>query len=400
VNVFVFKAKRGAAVATLERTPFNRMKTVDFVFFDAGGGHRAAANALKMEIERRGLPWQIRLMNLQEILDTMDLFRQVFGVRLQDVYNQILRKGWTWGSAQMLVFMHGLIRLYHPLQVRKLRAHWAVAKPDLVVSLVPNFNRAMYQSLQQALPGTLYCTVMTDLADYPPHFWIERQAQTFICGTEKAFQQAQQIAGPAGATIHQASGMILHPRFYESAPLDRAAERQRLGLDPARPTGVILFGGYGSAVIPEIIERLRPLGGRLQLIVICGKNEKLRAKIRAMPAAMPLHVEGFTTEVPYYMRLADFFIGKPGPGSISEALQMGLPVIVERNSFTLPQERYNADWVREKQVGFVLPNFRGIEEAVRKMLEPDTLAQLRANAAALQNRAVFEIPDLLATMLA
>jgi 1,2-diacylglycerol 3-beta-galactosyltransferase len=100
------------------------------------------------------------------------------------------------------------------------------------------------------------------------------------------------------------------------------------------------------------------------------------------------------------MRLADFFIGKPGPGSISEALQMGLPVIVERNSFTLPQERYNADWVREKQVGFVLPNFRGIEEAVRKMLEPDTLAQLRANAAALQNRAVFEIPDLLATMLA
>ena len=59
---------------------------------------------------------------------------------------------------------------------------------------------------------------------------------------------------------------------------------------------------------------------------------------------MPMHVEGFTREVPYFMGLADFFIGKPGPGSISEALAMRLPVIVERNAWTLAHERYNADW--------------------------------------------------------
>jgi hypothetical protein len=61
------------------------------------------------------------------------------------------------------------------------------------------------------------------------------------------------------------------------------------------------------------------------------------------------------------MALSDFFIGKPGPGSISEAMAMHLPVIIERNIWTLPQERYNADWVIEKKVGFVLPNFREIE---------------------------------------
>ena len=60
-----------------------------------------------------------------------------------------------------------------------------------------------------------------------------------------------------------------------------------------------------------------------------------------------MYVEGFTKEVPRYMQLADYFIGKPGPGSISEAVAMRLPVIVERNAWTLPQERYNADWVRE-----------------------------------------------------
>ena len=94
------------------------------------------------------------------------------------------------------------------------------------------------------------------------------------------------------------------------------------------------------------------------MIAICGRNEKLAASDEARcRRGMPTHVVGFTSEIPYYMSLSDFFIGKPGPGSISEAIAMKLPVIVERNAWTLPQERYNADWVREKGVGIVVENF-------------------------------------------
>src|SRR5262250_3601112 len=100
------------------------------------------------------------------------------------------------------------------------------------------------------------------------------------------------------------------------------------------------------------------------------------------------------------MQLADFFIGKPGPGSVSEALAMRLPVIVECNSWTLPQERYNCDWVLEKEVGIVLRNFKRVEKAVAQLIEPATLARYRANAAALDNRAVFEIPEMLEKILA
>ena len=69
------------------------MNRLDFVFFDAGGGHRSAANALKAVIEQQGRPWEIRLVNLQEILDPLDIFRKITGVRLQDLYNLMLRKG-------------------------------------------------------------------------------------------------------------------------------------------------------------------------------------------------------------------------------------------------------------------------------------------------------------------
>ena len=99
------------------------------------------------------------------------------------------------------------------------------------------------------------------------------------------------------------------------------------------------------------------------------------------------------------MQLADFFIGKPGPGSVSEALAMRLPVIVECNAWTLPQERYNADWVVEKEVGIVLHSFREIVGAVEKMITPGTLQRFHANAAALKNQAVFEIPGMFEEIL-
>jgi len=161
-----------------------------------------------------------------------------------------------------------------------------------------------------------------------------------------------------------------------------------------------MFGGYGSKAMLDIAAALERSNLELQLIFICGRNEKLAAALRAQKSRLPRFVEGFTSNVNRYMHLADFFVGKPGPGSISEAIQMKLPVIVECNAWTLPQERYNARWVMEKGVGIVLHDFQEIRTAVAQMIEPGTLAGHRANAAALNNRAVFEIPGMMEQILA
>jgi 1,2-diacylglycerol 3-beta-galactosyltransferase len=110
-------------------------------------------------------------------------------------------------------------------------------------------------------------------------------------------------------------------------------------------------------------------------------------------------VEGFTSQVPFYMLLSDFFIGKPGPGSVSEAVAMRLPVIVERNAWTLPQERYNAEWVLEKELGMVVRGPHQIPAAIKSLMAKGTLARFRNNAAAIQNRAVYEIPGFLRSVV-
>jgi hypothetical protein len=76
---------------------------------------------------------------------------------------------------------------------------------------------------------------------------------------------------------------------------------------------------------------------------------------------------------------------------------MKLPVILEQNAWTLPQERYNAEWVRERKVGVVLENFRGVAQAAQEMIQ--SLDAYRARVDKIENRAVFEIPRMLERIL-
>jgi len=201
--------------------------------------------------------------------------------------------------------------------------------------------------------------------------------------------------GHTADRIFQTSGMVLKPRFYRKTAVDRPSERKRLGLEPDCPTGIVLFGGHGSRVMVDIAKKLDQSKAEVQLILICGHNRKLAAELRSLKTRKPMLVEGFTSNVEHYMSLADFFIGKPGPGSISEALQCHLPVIVECNARTLPQERYNAQWVTEMGCGIVVKSFREIASSVERLLDASTFEDLHRKASMYSNRALSEIPLIL-----
>jgi UDP-N-acetylglucosamine:LPS N-acetylglucosamine transferase len=369
-------------------------QTVDLVYFNAGGGHRTSALALQSVIAEQRRPWRVRLVNLTEVLDARDIFRRATGMAPEHLYNVRLQRGWTLGLAQELKLLQTLIRVGHKPMLRALQQHWRRTQPDLVVSLIPNFNRVLYDSVAGALPGAPFVTVMTDLADHPPNFWIEPgQDQHIVCGTPRAMQQAAAMGYPA-EQLHLTSGMVLRPEFHRLAPIDRDAEHRRLGLDPRLPTVVVMFGGHGSRAMLEIARQLRDR----QLILLCGHNDQLASALRRQPAEAPRLVLGFTPQVMHYLRLGDLFIGKPGPASLCEAVHLGLPVVTVRNAWTMPQERYNTQWVRDNGLGVVHDSFRTIRPAVDEVLA--RLPQLRRNLRAINNRAVFEVPEVLARVLA
>ena len=375
------------------------MKKIHVVFHDGGGGHRNAAIALETIAAQQGRPWQTELVQFQDLTDRLDVLRKLTGIRIQQQYNVMLQNGWTLGSKYLLRVLQLTIQLFHGPLVRLLEQYWREHPADLLVSVIPHFNREICESWKAVYPGRPFVTLITDLADYPPRFWIEPlKEQYVIAGTERAVEQARAF-GHDEAHIFQTSGMILRPDFYARDTVDPVALRQEMGLRNDLATAIVLFGGHGSKVMYDLTERLNAAGLPLQLLLICGRNEELARKLRAQKWKMPVHVVGFTKEIHKLMRAADFLIGKPGPGSIAEAMVRKLPVLIECNAWTLPQERYNAAWVSEKRVGIVLKSFREVVEGVRQMLEPARLAEFQKNVATLDNRAIFEIPEMLARLL-
>ena len=364
------------------------MKQVYLMIYDLGGGHRSIANALREIIKQRTLPWQVHIV---------EFFRDIVGTDApHNVYNNfVLKKKWAKIiNEPILVPSFKLqVRLRYRAWRSLLEEYWQEHQPDLVVSLMPYVNKLLKDSLQ-AFPQTPFVTCMTDFADVPPNLWIEQQEQFLICPSETAVEQAKTY-NYSDANMIQTSGVVIHPRFNEPKNCDIALERKSLGLDPDLPTGLVVFGSYGSSEMIEIAERLEKSELKLQLIFICGRNEELANNLKDIPSRLPKLIEGFTKKIPYYMDLSDFFISKPGSVGISEAVARKLPVITQCDRLTLFQERSSAAWLEDNEFGIVVDNFGSINTAVAKLIEPENLNRYRSNVEAYDNRAGFEVVDSL-----
>src|SRR5262249_21323529 len=143
------KHERRGIMWTVETAGSHR-RLVEMIYFDAGGGHRASATALKAVAEQQGRQWRIRMTNLRDVLEPADFFRHLNGVRAEDFSNAILKFDLTLGVAAMLPIMHLLIRRMHARSVALLTRHFMAQPTDLVVSLIPHFNRALFDGLRKA----------------------------------------------------------------------------------------------------------------------------------------------------------------------------------------------------------------------------------------------------------
>src|SRR6266481_1723524 len=206
------------------------MKRIHVVFHDGGGGHRNAAVALQTIVSEQKREWQIELIQFQDLTDRLDILRKLTGIRIQQQYNILLQNGWTLGSTQLLRVLQATIRVFHRPLVNLLKKFWGEKPADLLISVIPHFNRQICESWTKVCPGQPFVTLITDLADFPPRFWIESiKEQYVIAGTEKAAEQARAM-GHDDAHIFRTSGMILRPDFYVQDDFDPVALRREMGL--------------------------------------------------------------------------------------------------------------------------------------------------------------------------
>ncbi|HUG54461.1 MAG TPA: glycosyltransferase [Vicinamibacteria bacterium] len=365
---------------------------------DAGGGHRAAARALQAAAALSPRRWDIRVTNLQDVLAPADFTRRITGRPMEDAYNAIVRRRWTRFLVPMLrVLQWGIRRMSRPL-ARLVADHLAEVRPAAVVSLIPNFNGVLAEARRLACPDTPFVIVLTDLADFPPHFWIAPGADRVVVATEHAAAQAR-AAGLPPAAISITSGMILHPRFHVPDPAARQRTRRELGIGMEDFTVLVLFGGKGSPEVHPLAAALLDQSPRWHVMAICGDNPRLEAAVGELGAASGgrLHCFGFTDRVMDLLAACDVVATKPGPGTLAEAFHCRVPVVVPCTPYTIPQERYNAVFVRENELGVVVRHWREIPNAISSLAaDPVRRTRMRRRLESLPgNRAVFEVLDVL-----
>jgi UDP-N-acetylglucosamine:LPS N-acetylglucosamine transferase len=274
----------------------------------------------------------------------------------------------------------------------------------MMVSLIPNFNRAMTEAFHHENPGKPYVTIPTDLADFPPRFWIEPGIDRVVVGTDEARAQALATGIPEDRVV-RVSGMVMHPRFYRAGePGVRERARGEMGFRPADFVATLLFGGKGSPEMAPLAERLVDASPDLRVVAVCGENPALFERLAPVEARAGGRLArlGFTDRVAELLAASDVLVTKPGPGSLSEAFHRGVPVVVTRNVHTIPQERFNTDFVRDRGLGLVVAHWREIPPAVLGLSrDAGALAAMRERLAGLPpNRAVYEVVELVAGLVA
>jgi 1,2-diacylglycerol 3-beta-galactosyltransferase len=361
---------------------------------DAGGGHRAAARALVAAAESRRVPWRAEVTNLQDVLAPVDFGRRLTGQPSEQTYNDLVRRGRTRFLVPMLRGLQWGIRRLEGRLSTLVAAHLRERQPSVVVSLIPNFNGVLLRAAREALPGVPRVVLLTDLADFPPHFWLEPDVDHVLVSTEDAARQAREL-GIAPQRIQRLSGLPLHPRFYETHPAEaRHRIRAEMGIPADAFVVLLLFGGKGAPEIEPLCERLLVEHPTWHVVAICGENPRLTAALLPIQARSGgrLHPLGFTNRIPELLSAADLLLSKPGPGTLAEALHFGVPLVVPCNGHTIPQERYNARFLQEHRLGIVVPHWREMPRAAAGLArERPALEALRAATTAQPvNRGVFE----------
>jgi 1,2-diacylglycerol 3-beta-galactosyltransferase len=352
-------------------------KRLVLLFSDTGGGHRSSACAVAQAL-RDLYGEQVQV----ELVDPLADYAPWPYNRLDDLYPYMVRlRGWGWaagyhlsdGPRRAALLMR---RVPPPVQTGLLRLvqdHPA----DAIVSCHPLFSKPILRVLIDAGIKTPLITLVTDLGTAHA-LWFEPGVTYCLVPTEGARQAALACGLPADRI--QVTGLPVSSRFAEAAQEDPLAMRRRLGLAPDLPVVLLVSGAEGMGPVRRLCKRIVDSGVRAQLAIIAGRNERLRASLAAKTWPLPVRVEGFVDNMHEWMRAADLLVTKAGPSTVSEALVVGLPMVL---SGALPgQEQPNVDHIVQAGAGIWAPAPKLVAEAICELLTsaPSKLDQMSARA--------------------
>lgn len=371
------------------------------IYETAGGGHQAAARAIDAAVGSM-YPGQFEVMLIP--VRTATGSQRVS--HMMDVYNHLLKIKPSYSNMGMRVLnafnVEKVMMPLLPKAKENLEKTILNAKPDLIISVFGVVNHAAIETLKKLgmkgkVPYIIWCT---DLTRNFLRNWAHPEADLTIALHPEAKAQLMEYGVPE-SKIHVLSGLPVNQKF-----LNRVGQfdaRQQLGLDPTKFTVLISMGGVAVGATYVFSRELAASGLPVQVIAVCGKNERLRARCERLASKidMPLQVHGFTDRMHLLMDASDLLVAKPGPGTIAEAIAKELPLLIDAMREPMLQEKGNLELVVKQGLGKAITTQEPLSALVRSYMENQelyerTVANLRR---ARNDRAIEELIDTVLALM-
>lgn len=365
-------------------------KRILFLMSDTGGGHRAAAEAIRNAL---------LLKHGEDAVEPklVDVFRASnFPMNyMPEFYPWLVNHSKTsWGLGYNLSNTKRraavLSRGMYLANAKRFRQMLIDFPADVVVSVHSVITRPTLRAFQSLGERPPYITVVTDLVS-THMFWYDRRAEITLVPTQAAFDRGLECGLPPEKM--RITGLPVDPRFVESL-VGKPQARANLDWQTDLPTILMVAGGDGMGTLYETALAINQKNLPCQLAIVAGRNRALRQKLEQVAWNQPTHIYGFITNMPTLMEAADMIVTKAGPATISEAAIAGLPMII---SDAIPgQEEGNIHHVVEHNAGAYAPKPHLVAETVVTWLNEgeEGLRQRAANARRIAHpNAVWDIAD-------
>ncbi len=343
----------------MSKSQVNRPRII-FLFTDAGGGHRSAGEAV---IEALRLDYGDRFD--VKMVDILKTYGPPMINRLPDWYPWMVRSRRLWrlmfrttdGLSQVKLGM----TLLYPYVRREVKRFLTENPGDLFVSVHPGANYAIMRFLGADRPT--FVSIVTELTNVHA-VWYHPQTDLCLVPTEVGRQRALKYGWPPQKV--QVVGLPVSYQFCQPGK-DRTILRQQLDWPVDRPVVLLMGGGEGMGPMEETAVSISKNCPEIALAMVAGRNQSLRDSLEAYSWPIPVRIYGFTNQVADFMQAADILVTKGGPGTISEALNAGLPMIIY--TYLPGQEEGNVAYIVENRAGVYAPGAGRVVKAIREWIE-------------------------------
>ncbi|MFC1632791.1 glycosyltransferase [Patescibacteria group bacterium] len=343
----------------------NTPKRILVLTASAGYGHRSAANSIIDALKEENPNYEIEIFDTWSLLPAWQHWIYTKGYvlagRLTPDFYRFVYRTIVNSPRHLKSVKNGFLK-----NARGLNKYTKRFNPDVVVATHAH-GAGIAHHLKEHFKHDF--KLVYAYTDYHAHNLLRYDAVDLYCLPAESVADELNALGVPRENI-AVTGVPVRREF--GAYIKQSDARKQLGIDPGRFTVLLMRGGHaiGSSWMSQVLKLAHQKQLAVNIIAVTGTNEILEDRLNRLvskysPAAhnTSVQVVGFSKDIPLFLAAADVYVGKPGGLSLSEALTVGRPLIVDSG---MPgTEDGNLEFVKREKIGLKAENPRDVINHLR-----------------------------------